>query len=75
MIPDEFDPANSDVEVLLLVLTLSFISPAFFLNKAWAPTFVDDDMVDEFGIEVLSAAELLLALDKPTPWCGRYEVA
>ena len=68
MIPDEFDPANSDVEVLLFVLTLSFINPDFFLNRAWAPP-----LVEEFGIDVLSEVELLLALDKPT--CGLYVVA
>ena len=31
MMPDEFEPAISDVVVLLLVLTLSLIRPIFFL--------------------------------------------
>ena len=34
MMPDEFEPAISDVEVLLLVLTLSLIRPIFFLYRA-----------------------------------------
>lgn len=74
--PDELAPANKEVEVLLLVLPPSFITPAFFLNKACAPTFVEEEeVIDVLGTEVLSAEGLVLALDKPAPWCGRYEVA
>ena len=71
MIPDEFAPANREVEVLLFVLPPSFITPAFFLNSVCAPTFVEDDVIDVFGTEVLSDDGFVFALDKPTPWCGR----
>ena len=67
MIPDEFAPAKRDVEVLLFVLAPSFITPAFFLNNACAPTFVEEDVIDVFGTEVFRAEGLVLAFERPTP--------
>ena len=67
MIPDEFAPASRDVEVLLFVLLPSFITPAFFLNNACAPTFVEEEVIDVLGTEVLRAEGLVLAFDRPTP--------
>ena len=67
MIPDEFAPAKRDVEVLLLVLAPSFITPAFFLNNACAPTFVVEDVIDVLGTEVLRAEGLVLAFERPIP--------